>query len=154
MTQGNCCRMAVGTRPDSAAQGRTRPPPHPPPPPPPPPGRLPTPPPRLPPLPLQRARVPSEEPLPRGPRGSRGGGGGGWSRAGGESREGRARGCLGLGLPAPRAPRDRRLPRPGALFFLPNYLSEQRAGGGRRKGPPLREGLPISIRGARSGRMG
>lgn len=27
MTQGNCCRMAVGTRPDFAHQGRTRPPP-------------------------------------------------------------------------------------------------------------------------------
>lgn len=30
MTQGNCCRMAVCTRPDFAHQGRTRPPPRPP----------------------------------------------------------------------------------------------------------------------------
>lgn len=129
MTQGNCGRMAVGTRPDSAARGRTRPPPRPPPPP-----RRCPPPPSAPaslrsphflrsPLPVL-----SGEPLPGGPGGARGGGSVWWgvrrgARGAGLAAEDaggqrwRARGTSASASPAPGAPRDRRPPWLGALFF-------------------------------------
>nr|XP_044629339.1 basic proline-rich protein [Equus asinus] len=50
------------------------------------------------------------------------------------------------------APRDRRPPSQGALFFLSNYLSERRAGGGPEAGPPRRGSASAS--GGRSRREG
>ncbi|XP_070370633.1 serine/arginine repetitive matrix protein 1 [Equus asinus] len=73
----------------------------------------------------RRPRVPSEEPLPRGRGGARA---------------------------AEAAPRDRRPPSQGALFFLSNYLSERRAGGGPEAGPPRRGSASAS--GGRSRREG
>lgn len=145
MTQGNCCRMAVGTRPDFAHQGRTRPPP------------------RSAPRVLPGTPTPTSSPargaslrrsgFPRskGREGRRRGPAlGERVRGQGRRRGGQGSGSLGLGLP-------RRWGAPGRTAsrlrlelcsFSSNYLSEQRVGEGPKKGPPLPEGLPISIRGA------
>lgn len=137
MTQGNCGRMAVGTRPDSAARGRTRPPPRPPPPP----RRCPPP---------RRAALPALPPLPPQPAAGAFGGsasrrtggarGGGWGAGEGPRARGGRRGAP-AGIAGRAAPRPLPSPppgRPGTAARLPwelcsfpsNYLSEQRAGGG------------------------
>lgn len=142
MTQGNCCRLAVGTRPDSVHQGRTRPPP-----------RLPSAPPSwaslhlLPPntLPLQPAARPFGRTAggPGGSRADRGGARGLGTRAG---RTGR------WALQPPPTPP---LGRPGTAArlrcelcsFSSNYLSEQRTGESPKKGPPLLRVSPSASEG-------
>lgn len=171
MTQGNCGRMAVGTRPDSAARGPTRPPP--------PPRHCSTPPPdSAPASPRSPHFLRSPPPVPSGGTASprtrrregrrsvaeRGGGGGG------EDREGREVRGVGRGTPAGSAgcapPRPRPSPPPGrpgpppalagsfVLFPPTNYLSEQRAGGRPKEGASLPEGLLASVRRALWGARG
>lgn len=149
MTQGNCGRMAVGTRPDSAARGRTRPPPRPPPPP-------------------RRCSPGSAPASPRSPpslppqtaAGAFGG------TASPRTRGAECGGGREAGKPAGRtAPRPRPTPPPGRpgtaarlgrelCSFPSNYLSEQRAGGRPKQGPALPEGLPVSVRGELWGARG
>lgn len=113
MTQGNCCRMAVGTRPDFAHQGRTRPPP------------------RSAPRVLPGTPTPTSSPargaslrrsgFPRskGHEGRRRGPAlGERVRGQGRRREGRAPGALASAFPAAGALRDRLPPSLGALFFF------------------------------------
>lgn len=134
MTQGNCCRMAVGTLPDSAHWGRPRPLPRPPPPP----GRHPT---TAPASPCPRSyflpgppRVPSEEPRPGDQEAWTCGGGGPRAalRAGGAGGAGRARGALGSAFPASgRSGSAARLPGSFVLFLPTTCLS---SGPGRAQG--------------------
>lgn len=165
MTQGNCCRKAVGTLPDSAHQGRTRPCPSPCPaptssspslPPPPRPHRGP----RLaslgPPSPtsspvrrasLRKNRFP-EDPEARGL--AEVGADVGHFRPRLGALEEKARRGMSRARPSPAsgAPRDRCRLRWELCSFSSNYLSEQRVGEDPKKGPSLQECLPISIRGA------
>lgn len=160
MTQGNCCRMAVGTLADSAHQGRTRPLPRPPPPPrrpPSPSGPSSAP---LPPSPLQSAARPFgrtgslrtrrlEGRRRRGPtRGT-------LDPGQGRGPTGQGAGRLGIGLPRPWGAPGPPPAFPGSfVLFSSNYLSLQRVGEGPKKGLPLPEGLTISIRGALLGERG
>ncbi|XP_047682618.1 collagen alpha-2(VIII) chain-like [Prionailurus viverrinus] len=103
----------------------------------------------------RRPPVPSGEALPGGPGGARGGG---WGAGEGPRARGGRRGAP-AGSAGRSAPRPLPSPPPGRpgtaarlhwelCSFPSNYLSEQRVGGGPKKGPSLLEGLPISIRGA------
>lgn len=146
MTQGNRCRMAVGTRPGSAARGCTRPPPRPtshllP-------GSRPPASPVSPTtLPLPPARVPSEKPLPRERGGARGGGGRGPGR-------GRARGRQGAGRLSLGPPRPWGAPGPppargwSFVLSLPTTCLSRGPEGPQRKGRCSRRGFPSTPEGS------
>lgn len=172
MTQGNCGRMAVCTRPDSAARGRTRPPPRPPPPP----RRCPPPTPRRPPCApptssaarcrcLRGNRFPEDQEA-RGEGGVCGGGAarGAWRRASGGGRGRAALGGraalagarhLGLGLPRPRGAPGPPPALAGSFVLLPpTTCLSSGPEGAQRKGRHSRRVSPSASRGAPWGARG
>lgn len=166
MTQGNCGRMAVGTRPDSAARGRTRPPPRPPPPP------------RRCPPPLS-AGLPALPPLPPQPAAGAFGGtasrrtrrreGRGECVVGGAARGARCRASgggrgraalagarhLGLGLPRPRGAPGPPPALAGSFVLLPpTTCLSSGPEGAQRKGRHSRRVSQSASRGAPWGARG